>query len=171
MTSIAEVREFYAVPRDLWGSFVQAAGDPGEDLKLLAALPTTVRGPSLPRDNLSPQFKLPMWVGLQLGAEDHLHEGWWRLGQVAGPVPFLGSTTSSWQRRSECPAGEGRYTWGAQAEDDPGDRSVRRWRICGTVRRGSGKVVRPPEEEDPTSEQVSALDKRIHTQDISPCNL
>ena len=35
MTSIAEVREFYAVPRDLWGSFVQAAGDPGEDLKLL----------------------------------------------------------------------------------------------------------------------------------------
>ena len=49
MTSISELREFYAVPRELWASFVQVAGDPGEDMKLLAALPYTVIAASLER--------------------------------------------------------------------------------------------------------------------------
>ena len=64
------------------------------------------------------RFRPPMWARIQLGAEDHLQEGWWGLGQMAGPITFRGSTTSTRWRRYQCTAGEGRHR-GAQAEKLP----------------------------------------------------
>ena len=96
---------------------------------------------------------------------------------MAGSVSFLGPASRTWARRFFRPDGKDGGAWGTEIENDSGDRPVGRWRICGAIGRGPGEVVPtifqttggwPPEEEDPTSEQVSALDKRINTQDISP---
>ena len=97
------------------------AGDPGSDLKLVAVLPNTGIAASLERAVLPSGEPLTAVQAshcetrMQLGAEDHLHEGWWGLGQMAGPITFRGSTTSTRWRRYQCTAGEGRHR-GAQAE-------------------------------------------------------
>ena len=39
LATLTEVLAFYQVPEDVWQAFIRASGDPGDDLKLLAALP------------------------------------------------------------------------------------------------------------------------------------
>jgi hypothetical protein len=146
MTSISEVREFYAVPREL-----------------LAALPYTVIAASLERAITA--------TGQPLTAVQASHVGWsatWRGGSsihegrrglvsMAGSVSFLGPASRTWARRFFGTDGKDGGAWRTEIENDSGDRPVRRWRICGTIGRGPCKVVPtlssndrkfPPEEED-----------------------
>ena len=83
----------------------------------------------------------PCGVGLQLGAEDHLHERRRGLGQMAGSVFFLGPASRTWARRFFRPDGKDGGAWGTEIENDSGDRPVGRWRICGAIGRGPGEVV------------------------------
>ena len=49
MKVLTDVKDFYELPAPLWNAFIQVAGDPGEDLKLLAILPQPVVAAALER--------------------------------------------------------------------------------------------------------------------------
>ena len=49
MTEIRQLRDHYGLLGDLWTSFTQIAGDPGEDLRLLAVLSANVVSAALER--------------------------------------------------------------------------------------------------------------------------
>ena len=46
-STIDEVKDHYQLRPEIWNSFVTVAGDPGQDLRLLASLPTNVVGAAL----------------------------------------------------------------------------------------------------------------------------
>ena len=52
MTAISDLRQHYGLPGPLWQSFVNVAGNPGEDLRLLAVLPPHVVSAALERAQL-----------------------------------------------------------------------------------------------------------------------
>ena len=49
MASIREMKEHYGLPDALWQAFVAIAGDPGDDPRLLAVLPSHVVSAALER--------------------------------------------------------------------------------------------------------------------------
>ena len=51
-TEIRQLRDHYQLPDDLWNSFTDIAGDPGQDLRLLAVLPPNVVSAALERATL-----------------------------------------------------------------------------------------------------------------------
>ena len=181
MATISDIRDFYEVPRDLWQAFIQVAGDPGEDLKLLSALPATVIAASLERAAIG---------GQPLSAVQASHVG--LIYNLARRIMHAkgGGDWERWQDQS--PFLDQRQAHGNEGTSSPikgeatGERKLKMTQVIDQSDDGEFTVqseeVRsrwyqqyfqttggwPPEEEDPTSEQVSALDKRINTQDISP---
>jgi len=49
MQTLGDLKGFYELPEALWTAFTSVAGDPGEDLKLLAILPQPVIAAALER--------------------------------------------------------------------------------------------------------------------------
>eukprot|EP00435_Cladocopium_sp_Y103_P005388 s3169_g1.t2 len=49
MSTLTELKDFYQVDGNVWQAFVDCAGDPGDDLRLLAVLPASVLTASLER--------------------------------------------------------------------------------------------------------------------------
>ena len=52
METIMDLRRHYALPDEVWDSFVQVAGDPGQHMRLLAVLPNHVVSAALERAQL-----------------------------------------------------------------------------------------------------------------------
>ena len=67
MSSLTKIREFFQVPQELWTAFTQEAGNPGEDIRLLAALPGPVVAGALTQASLGPDQALTAIQAVQVG--------------------------------------------------------------------------------------------------------
>jgi len=81
MTTISQLRAHYNLGDDLWTAFTSVAGDPGEDARLLAALPGNVISAALERARSWTEtpyllFRPPMWDLFTIWhGECSIHEG------------------------------------------------------------------------------------------------
>ena len=179
MQSIQELRDHYQLPPDLWDAFTQVAGNPGNDMRLLAVLPSNVVSAALERAQLSD--------GQYLSAVQASH-----VGLVCSLAKRIQHTRSGgdWDNWSDgTPFTDQRTTVEPAAAKDPStgtDRKLKMAQILDQCDDGEFTVQTeetrakwyqayvstvggwPPEEEDPTLEQLSALQKRLVTQDTAP---
>eukprot|EP00435_Cladocopium_sp_Y103_P059823 s1426_g21.t1 len=65
--SIAGVLQFYAVPAPVWESFVEAVGDPGDDLRLLAAMPASMLGETVAACRVQGGRRITAMEAIQVG--------------------------------------------------------------------------------------------------------
>ena len=67
VTTLRELLDYLAVPDGLWGSFLEQVGDPGHQVRLIAALPKTVivqgavQAIVLRRERVSLRYRRLMW--------------------------------------------------------------------------------------------------------------
>ena len=180
MTSIAELRHHYSLPEPIWNSFVQVAGDPGDDMRLLAVLPSNVVSAALERSQLED--------GTYLSAVQASHVG--LVYNLARRIQHTrsGGNWDTWSERS--PFGDQPSTVEIAAAKvttgDAGDRKLKMTQILDQNDDGDFTVQSeetrarwyqqyvqvvggwPAEEEEPTLEQLSALQRRIEIQDAAP---
>ena len=179
-TTIAEVRQFYAVPPQLWQSFVSVVGDPGDDLKLLACLPAKVVGAALAQAQLPDGTLLSAVQASQVGLVYNLAK---RILHTRG-----GGSWDSW--KEESPFAEGTSTPATMPITAPTSATVEKKVKMASVidQQDETEVIVedegtkaawyqrylqvvggwPPEEEEPTPEQVSAVSKRLKIQGTAP---
>jgi hypothetical protein len=179
MGSLTDIRAYYSLPEEVWKAFTHVAGDPCEDMRLLAVLPGPVLSAALERAQLP--------NGQYLSAIQASHVGLvWNLSRRIQHT-LNGGSWDSWKETS--PFGEQKVT----AEDattkvSTGDHTERKLKMTILDQNDDGdftvqteesrarwyqqyvQVIGgwPPEEEDPTLEQLSALSKRIEIQDTAP---
>lgn len=86
MTRVADMKEFYGMSDGLWNAFVAEAGDPADDLRLLAALPGEAVAASLDQAMLNGHQPLsgPGGVNVEIGKKDHVHSKRRGLEHLAG---------------------------------------------------------------------------------------
>ena len=180
MRSVEDIRRFYELPQDLWTAFIATAGDPGSDMKLLAVLPHTVVAAALERALLPDGSSLSAVQASHVGlcyqlAKRILHtrgggdyDAWKEespfADQRAEPVNQAPSITNSdgSERKLKMSA--------ILDQSDDGDfivqSEVTRAGWYQTFVRVTGGW--PQEEEDPSVEQVSALQRRLQIQGTAP---
>eukprot|EP00435_Cladocopium_sp_Y103_P009539 s1894_g2.t1 len=183
MQSITALRDFYELPRELWQAFIEVAGDPKDDLKLLAALPNAVIAASLERATLT--------GGMPLTAVQASHVG--LVYNLARRIIYTkgGGDWDKWKDQS--PFLDQRQDQGNEGnlvltpkEDSLPERKLKMTQVIDQSDDGEFIVQTeetrsrwyqqyqlvtggfPPEEEDPTVEQLSALDRRLSVQNIPP---
>ena len=179
MTTISQLRAHYNLGDDLWTAFTSVAGDPGEDARLLAALPGNVISAALERARLLDGNPLSAVQASHVGLIYNLAR---RIQHTRG-----GGDWDSWRETSP---------FGQQVQDNqigtmaPAPTGLeRKMKMTQVLDQGDdgefivqGEDARaawyqqylatvggwPPEEEDPTLEQLSALQRRLTTQDTAP---
>ena len=67
MHSLVELRDHFGVPVDLWQAFITEAGNPQEDIRLLAALPGTLVAAALSQAVLPGDVRLSAIQAAQVG--------------------------------------------------------------------------------------------------------
>ena len=172
-----------AVPQALWRSFTEQAGDPGDDLKLLAALPPTVVAAALAQAQLPDGSPLTAVQASQVGLVFSLSRR--ILHTLAGGdwdswvevTPFMDNYQTS--STTNPPASDPNLQPNTDRklkmsnildQGDDGDFIVEgedmkaRW-MQNYIRVMGGW---PPEEEEPSIEQLSALYRRLSSQDVAP---
>lgn len=98
MQALKDLKDHYALPEPLWTAFTSGAGDPGEDMKLLAVLPRPVIAAARERALLPDGSPLSAVQASHVGmvynlAKRIIHvKGGRRLGRMERSIPFHGST-------------------------------------------------------------------------------
>ena len=179
MQSIGALRQHYNLPDNVWNAFVQIAGDPMDDMRLLAVLPPSIVSAALERSQLPDGSYLSAVQASHVGLvynfiQAHTtHPKRWGLGCLGRIIPIWRST----HHGGAC-GDEGRVR--QQRKENENDTDLGpdgRWGLYGADGGDESQVVPkvrpsgggyPPEEEDPTLEQLSALQKCIEKQDTAP---
>ena len=177
MQSLTDIRLHYALPEEVWTSFIQQIGDPGNDLKLLGSLPAPVIGAALERARLHDGTALTAVQASHVGlvyslTRRILHTAaggdWDRWTETS---PF-GNSRPPPEPAPQVQAAPDRKLKMTNVLDqgDDGDFNVEgedmkaRWYQNYLQAMGGW----PMEEEEPSIEQLSALHRRINIQDIAP---
>lgn len=182
MQTLGDLKGFYELPEALWTAFTSVAGDPGEDLKLLAILPQPVIAAALERALLPDGSPLSAVQASHVGMVYNLAK---RILHVRGggdwdawkdQSPFMDQRDTPPSQPGQAPA----------SNSSPTERKLKMTQVIDQADDGEFVVqtedVRagwyqryltviggwPHEEEDPTVEQVSALQRRIQVQDSAP---
>ena len=66
-TSLLQIRNFYNIPDPVWTAFTEAAGDPGDDLKAMGALPPSLVATCLTSARLADGERLTTIQASQVG--------------------------------------------------------------------------------------------------------
>ena len=141
---LGDIKTYYQLPPEVWNAFVEMAGDPGDDLKLLAALPPEVVAASLSRAKLGDGEYLTAVHASHVGlvyrlARRILHVkgggDWDQWGGYFTMARHFHNTFGSYTNGNSC------SIYGKETEDDADLGSRRRWRFCGGARGHEGKVV------------------------------
>ena len=181
MKVLTDVKDYYELPAPLWNAFIQVAGDPGDDLKLLAILPQPVVAAALERAVQPDGAPLSAVQASHVGMVYNLAK---RIIHVKG-----GGDWDNWKnqspfmdQREPSPTQPGPTT----TNSSPIERKLKMTQVIDQADNGeflvateeirSGWYQRyleiiggwPQEEEDPSVEQVSALQRRIQIQDQAP---
>ena len=84
-TSLNEVLTWYNIDQGVWLAFVGRVGDPGESVRLMAALPGRCQSRGVLRRH-APVYDSsgPCWVGLAVLQENGFHFWWWCVGRLEG---------------------------------------------------------------------------------------
>jgi len=180
MSTISDLRTHYSLPDELWSAFTSVAGDPGEDPRLLAVLPANVISAALERARLDENTPLSAvqasHVGLIYSLARRIQHtkggGDWDAWSDTSPFshqPMDVQTVTKEPAASVGPERKMKMTQILDQGDDgefivQGEDSRAAWyqQYLSTV----GGC--PREEEDPTLEQLSALQRRISVQDTAP---
>ena len=179
--TLSDIKTYYQLPPEVWAAFLEMAGDPGDDLKLLAALPPEVMAASLSRAKLADGEYLTAVHASHVGlvyrlARRILHvRGGGDWDQWVDPTPWPETSTTPLATTSPTatiPSAVERKLKMTQILDqgDDGDFTVEhegmkaKWFQQYLQTTGGW----PPEEEEPSLEQLSALHKRMNVQDIAP---
>eukprot|EP00435_Cladocopium_sp_Y103_P065381 s228_g27.t1 len=183
MTTIDALKDHYSVPDALWTSFIQVAGDPGSDMRLLAALPPHVVSAALERAVLPDGSTLSAvqasHVGLLYNLSRRIQytrgggdwDAWTDTSPFGGQVMDTNQVTKVDTSGSGSSGTERRLKMTHVLDQgDDGDFVVQseatraRWyQNCLQVVGGL-----PGEEEEPSLEQLSALQRRVTQQDSAP---
>ena len=179
MQSIGALRQHYNLPDNVWNAFVQIAGDPMDDMRLLAVLPPSIVSAALERSQLPDGSYLSAVQASHVGLVYNLSR---RIQHTRS-----GGDWDAWVETS--PFGDQRITVEPAVTKDASDSNERKMKmtqILDQMDDGDFTVQTeemrakwyqryvqvvggyPPEEEDPTLEQLSALQKRIEKQDTAP---
>ena len=179
MSTIREMKEHYALPEDLWRAFVAVAGELGDDPRLLAVLPSHVVSAALERATLADGSPLSAVQASHVGLIYNL-----RVQHTKG-----GGDWNAWLEASPFGPQRKEMQAAAKAPSSPTSTTERKMKMTQILDQGDdgefvvqGEDARaawyqqyvatvgdwPPEEEDPTLEQLSALHRRISIQDTAP---
>ena len=180
MRSLVELRDHFGVPVDLWQAFITEAGNPQEDIRLLAALPGTLVAAALSQAVLPGDVRLSAIQAAQVGLVWKLAR---RLMFVKGggqwdewmeEDPWSSTPTSpskaSTKKESSSPGeitkeSKERTLKFTQVLDqgDDGEFEVlnEEDKMVLLQRYVNSTGTMPEEEEEPTIEQLSALKKKI----------
>ena len=145
MTTVTQLREHYRLADGLWEAFVARAGDPGDDIRLLAAMPPRAIAVACEAAEILPAGE-PLTamqathVGLvyQIGEENLLDQQWWRMARVGGPQP-LGDHQR--RQREEAGGGAGRRPENQEAETKQHLGPDGRFGVHGGARGGQTKMA------------------------------
>lgn len=170
VVSLRELREFYGIPDPLWGAFIETIGDPGEDMRVLAVIPPSVFRASATATALGGR-RLTVVEGSQLGllyraCRRNVHlkaggtvENWVDLDpwNTTKPVEEKKeeTTTTSPMRKLKFGSILDQQDEGEFVCETEEQRGV--W-YSNYVKKVGGM---PEDHEDPSLEQVSALNKRL----------
>ena len=181
MSTIREMKEHYALPEDLWRAFVAVAGEPGDDPRLLAVLPSHVVSEALERATLADGSPPSAVQASHVGLIYNLAK---RVQHTKG-----GGDWNAWLEASPFGPQRKEMQAAAKAPSSPTSTTERKMKMTQILDQGDdvefvvqGGDARaawyqqyvatvggwPPEEEDPTLEQLSALHRRISIQDTAP---
>ena len=181
MQTLTEVRQHYGLPDGVWQAFVRVIGDPGEDLRLLSILPRHVVSAALERASLADGSQLTAVQASHVGMVYNLVKkiiytrdgNEWdsyletSLFAPTTAAPTLATTTT--------PTASGtleRKMKLSQVLDqgDDGEFVVQSELTRAQWYQNYKKVVGgyPPEEEEPTIEQLSGLQRRLDIQNVAP---
>ena len=179
MTTIEALRIYYALPDELWRSFTQVAGDPGNDMRLLAVLPSTVVTAALERPQLADGSYLSAVQASHVGLVynlakriQHTHNGgnwdsWTENSPFGSQITAENTVTKA--IAEEVPTRKLKLSSVLDQSDDSefavqSEEMRAKWYSQYVMTVGG----LPPEEEDPSLEQLSALQKRLVVQDTAP---
>ena len=184
MTSVEELVRHYGVDNAVWQSFIQRCGDPGQDLRMIGALPPQVIAAACAAAELSPGQSLTAIQASQIGlvyrlARRILHTraggSWmewedvdpWAQPQNSRSTSVAGSATTP----PTTPTKERKLKMtqvldqGDETEFTVEPESMRSTWIQRVIAITGGY---PQPEEEPTLEQLSAMYKRTAIQDMCP---
>ena len=157
VVSLRELREFYGIPDPLWGAFIETIGDPGEDMRVLAVIPPSIFRASATATALGGR-RLTVVEGSQLGLL-YRAENWVDLDpwNTTKPVEEKKeeTTTTSPMRKLKFGSILDQQDEGEFVCETEEQRGV--W-YSNYVKKVGGM---PEDHEDPSLEQVSALNKRL----------
>ena len=147
--TIDEVKDHYQLRPEIWNSFVTVAGDPGQDLRLLASLPTNVVGAALAGARLNGTTPLSAvqasHVGLVWSLAKRImrtRSGGARLGLLGPCYTFPGVQQRDEGTTSGCLTFTSSiHSFGKEGEDEPSLGSKRRLRSLGRDGGHEGFVV------------------------------
>ena len=183
-TTVTAVREHYQLPDPVWRSFIEVCGDPNDDLKLLAVLPPRIVAASLERAQLPEGSFLSAIQASHVGLVYNLAR---RIVHTRG-----GGDWDSWKESSPfgdrgAPGPEGVATQGQDSQTSPkAERKLKMNNIIDQADDGEFTVQNedtkaawyqrylevvggwPQEEEEPTMEQLSGVQRRLQVQDTAP---
>lgn len=176
-TTISSVLRFFAVPQNLWDAFCQAIGDPGEDLRLVAALPAELVAESLAATRLPTGRRLSPVEAIQVGmvfraCHRLIHlQGGGGLDVWKDPNPWSDPTPSPTASTTPGPltttsSGERKLKF-SQILDQGDDTEF----VCDSENAKSEFYTKyinkmgglPVDSEDPSIEQLCALQRRVQT--------
>ena len=182
-STVTELCQHYGVNAPLWTAFTNVIGDPQQDIKLVAVLPSKVVGAALARALLPDGTPLSAVQASQVGlvwnlAKRIMHtrgggdwDAWTELSPFADGTPASSYGSTQAPPLSTPPVIEKKVKM-ASIIDQHDETEV--------IVEGEGTKAAwfqqylqtvggwPPEEEEPTPEQVSAVAKRINIQGIAP---
>ena len=131
MTETRQLRDHYALLRDLWASLTEGVGDPGEDLRLLAVLPANVVSAALERAALPD--------GAPLSAVQAFHVG--LIYNIAKRIQHTrgGGEWDAWKDISPFGSGSAPMEIQATAKAEPGNLgSERKFKMIQILDQGDG---------------------------------
>ena len=172
-TTLTQLREFYTVTDGVWQAFIEAAGDPGDDVKALAGLPPNLLTSCLTEARFASGESLSPIQASQVGlmfraARRLLHvQAGGDLGNWVDPNPWeppvaVGSTPTSPTATSTTLERKMKYTnvldQGDESEFTILDDQVHATLMGNFILLTGGL---PSTEEEPTREQLSALHRKV----------
>eukprot|EP00435_Cladocopium_sp_Y103_P021888 s3866_g5.t1 len=173
-------RDHYNLPANLWQAFTAVAGDPGEDLRLLAVLPPTVVSAALERSQLDDGSYLSAVQASHVGLVYNLARriqhtkggGDWDSWKESSPFGTTSNVVEPTVTQATSGSTSERKLKLSQVLDQADDGEF----VVQTEEARAGwyqqhlSVVGgwPLEEEEPTLEQMSALQRCLQVQDVAP---
>ena len=180
MQTLGEVRQYYQLPDAVWRAFIQVVGDPGDDVRLLGSLPRHVVTAALERAQLQDGAQLTAIQASHVGMvynlvkkiiytkEGNDWDGYVETSLFGTPptqVPVAtnqSNATGSTERKMKLSQ--------VLDQSDDGEFIVQSELTRAKWYMNYKKVVGgfPPEEEEPTIEQLSGLQRRLEVQNVAP---